>query len=194
MCLWCCILSLIFWIWLVQWRFLLQFCIILRIFVSVVVCGFLKCLILILFFFILVIKVFEIIIIGVEFKVFFEQGIIVGFQIFYKEVYECFEEFDVFVVFGGNSVEIFEKEDQFFVFISDFFELQKKDFVCECIILFVCIGFFFLVKEGIFFGFFVIIYFDYLICFENLCSDVVMCNFQECIDVVEDICYVVNNF
>ena len=122
-----------------------------------------------------------------------EQGVIIGSQITWKEAHEKLSDVDVLVVLGGNSEGVLKEKAEPLDLISAFSELQKADPSRERTMLSICTGSLLLAQQGILAGLSATTHPDYIIKFENLCSQAAVRDLGERTDVVEDVRYVVNN-
>lgn len=138
-------------------------------------------------------KAFEITIASGEPKVLSEQGVIVGSQVSWKEAHERLNEFDVLVVVGGGTEEVLKEKAEPLDLITAFSEVQKADPSRERTLLSVCTGSLLLAQQGILAGLSATTHPDFIIKFENLCSQAAVRDLGERTDVIEDARYVVNN-
>ncbi|KAK4450093.1 class I glutamine amidotransferase-like protein [Podospora aff. communis PSN243] len=138
-------------------------------------------------------KAFEITIAAGEPKVLSEQGVIIGSQVSWKEAHERLSDFDVLVVVGGNVEEIIKQKAEPLDLITAFSEVQKADPARERTLLSICTGSLLLAQQGILAGLSATTHPDFIIKFENLCSQAAVRDLGERTDVVEDTRYVVNN-
>ncbi|KAK0627112.1 class I glutamine amidotransferase-like protein [Immersiella caudata] len=138
-------------------------------------------------------KAFEITIAAGEPKVLSEQGVIIGSQVSWKEAHERLSDFDVLVVVGGNVEEIIKQKGEPLDLITAFSEVQKADPARERTLLSICTGSLLLAQQGILAGLSATTHPDFIIKFENLCSQAAVRDLGERTDVVEDTRYVVNN-
>lgn len=138
-------------------------------------------------------KAFEITIAAGEPKVLSEQGVIVGSQVSWKEAHERLSDFDVLVIVGGNSDGVLKEKSEPLDLITAFSEVQKADPSRERTLLSICTGSLLLAQQGILAGLSATTHPDYIIKFENLCSQAAVRDLGERTDVVEDARYVVNN-
>lgn len=122
-----------------------------------------------------------------------EQGVIIGSQVSWKEAKERLSDFDVLVVLGGNVQSVIDSKGQPLELINEFSELQKADPSRERTLLSICTGSLLLANQGILAGLSATTHPDYIIKFENLCSQAAVRDLGERTDVVEDARYVVNN-
>jgi putative intracellular protease/amidase len=138
-------------------------------------------------------KAFEITIAAGEPKVLSEQGVIIGSQVSWKEAHERLSDFDVLVIVGGNVEEIIKQKGEPLDLITAFSEVQKADPARERTLLSICTGSLLLAQQGILAGLSATTHPDFIIKFENLCSQAAVRDLGERTDVVEDTRYVVNN-
>lgn len=138
-------------------------------------------------------RAFEVTIAGGEPKVLSEQGVMIGSQISWDEATERLNEFDVLVIVGGNSAEIIKQGAQPLDLITAFSKVQQDDPTRERTLLSVCTGSLFLAQQGILAGLSATTHPDYIIKFENICSQAAVRDLGERTDVIEDARYVVNN-
>lgn len=138
-------------------------------------------------------RAFECTIAAGEPKVLSDQGVIIGSQVSWKEAHERLSDFDVLVVLGGNVEAIIKEKAEPLELINAFSELQKADPARERTLLSICTGSLMLANQGILAGLSATTHPDYIIKFENLCSQAAVRDLGERTDVVEDARYVVNN-
>jgi len=138
-------------------------------------------------------KAFEITIAAGEPKVLSEQGVIIGSQVSWKEAHDRLSDFDVLVVVGGNVEEVIKQKGEPLDLITAFSEVQKADPARERTLLSICTGSLLLAQQGILAGLSATTHPDYIIKFENLCSQAAVRDLGERTDVVEETRYVVNN-
>ncbi|KAK1759434.1 protein DJ-1 [Echria macrotheca] len=138
-------------------------------------------------------KAFEITIASGEPKVLSEQGVIVGSQVSWKEAHDRLGDFDVLVVVGGGTEEVLKEKAEPLDLITAFSEVQKADPSRERTLLSVCTGSLLLAQQGILAGLSATTHPDFIIKFENLCSQAAVRDLGERTDVIEDARYVVNN-
>lgn len=138
-------------------------------------------------------KAFEVTIAGGEPKVLSGQGVIIGSQISWKEAHERLSDFDVLVVLGGNVEAVLKEKAEPLNLITAFSEIQKEDPSRERTLLSICTGSLLLAQQGILAGLSATTHPDFIIKFENLCSQAAVRDLGERTDVVEDARYVVNN-
>ncbi|KAK0643597.1 class I glutamine amidotransferase-like protein [Cercophora newfieldiana] len=138
-------------------------------------------------------KAFEVTIAAGEPKVLSEQGVIIGSQISWKEAHERLSDFDVIVVLGGNVEGVLKEKSEPLDLITAFSEVQKADPARERTLLSICTGSLLLAQQGILAGLSATTHPDFIIKFENLCSQAAVRDLGERTDVVEDTRYVVNN-
>lgn len=111
----------------------------------------------------------------------------------FEEAMKRLADIDVLVVPGGNTEALLkQKATQPIFFIKAFAELQKKNPSRERTLMSVCTGSFFLAEAGILAGLSATTHPDFIVKFENTCSNVVQRDMAERTDVVEQR-YVVNN-
>ena len=138
-------------------------------------------------------RAFECTIAAGEPKVLSDQGVIIGSQVSWKEAHERLSDFDVLVVLGGNVEAIIKEKAEPLELINAFSELQKADPARERTLLSICTGSLMLAHQGILAGLSATTHPDFIIKFENLCSQAVVRDLGERTDVVDDARYVVNN-
>ncbi|KAK5660246.1 hypothetical protein OQA88_12784 [Cercophora sp. LCS_1] len=138
-------------------------------------------------------KAFEVTIAAGEPKVLSEQGVIIGSQVSWKEAHERLSDFDVLVVLGGNVEQVLKEKAEPLDLITAFSEIQKEDPSRERTLLSICTGSLLLAQQGILAGLSATTHPDFIIKFENLCSQAAVRDLGERTDVVEDARYVVNN-
>lgn len=138
-------------------------------------------------------RAFECTIAAGEPKVLSDQGVMIGSQVSWKEAHERLSDFDVLVVLGGNVEAIIKEKAEPLELINAFSELQKADPARERTLLSICTGSLMLANQGILAGLSATTHPDYIIKFENLCSQAAVRDLGERTDVVEDARYVVNN-
>jgi len=138
-------------------------------------------------------RAFECTIAAGEPKVLSDQGVIIGSQVSWKEAHERLSDFDVLVVLGGNVEAIIKEKAEPLDLINAFSELQKADPARERTLLSICTGSLMLAQQGILAGLSATTHPDFIIKFENLCSQAAVRELGERTDVVEDARYVVNN-
>lgn len=138
-------------------------------------------------------RAFECTIAAGEPKVLSDQGVLIGSQVSWKEAHERLSDFDVLVVLGGNVEAIIKEKAEPLELINAFSELQKTDPARERTLLSICTGSLMLANQGILAGLSATTHPDYIIKFENLCSQAAVRDLGERTDVVEDARYVVNN-
>ena len=138
-------------------------------------------------------RAFEVTIAAGEPKVLSEQGVIVGSQVSWKEAHDRLSDFDVLVVLGGNVEQVIKDKGEPLDLILAFAEVQKADPARERTLLSICTGSLLLAHQGILAGLSATTHPDFIIKFENLCSQAAVRELGERTDVVEDTRYVVNN-
>ncbi|KAL1861318.1 hypothetical protein Daus18300_008994 [Diaporthe australafricana] len=138
-------------------------------------------------------KAFEVTIASDEPKALSAAGVIVGSQISFKEAHERIEDFDIIVVLGGNSEAIIKAKAEPLGLISAYSEIQRQSPERERTLFSVCTGSLLLAQQGILAGLSATTHPDYIVTFENICSQAVQRDLGERTDVVEDTRYVVNN-
>lgn len=138
-------------------------------------------------------KAFEITLAGDEEKVMSSQGVIVNSQITFKEAHESIKDYDILIIVGGNTKEILDTGAEPLDLINAFTAVQEDDPSRERTLFSVCTGSLFLAKQGILEGVSATTHPDYMIQFENLCSQAAQKDLDERTDVIENERYVVNN-
>jgi len=138
-------------------------------------------------------KAFEVTIAAGEPKVLSEQGVIIGSQVSWKEAHERLSDFDVLVVLGGNVEEVIKEKAEPLDLITAFSEVQKADPARERTLMSICTGSLLLAHQGILAGLSATTHPDYIVKFENICSQAAVRELGERTDVIDDARYVVNN-
>lgn len=138
-------------------------------------------------------RAFEVTVAAGEPKVLSEQGVIIGSQVSWKEAHDRLSDFDVLVVLGGNVEQVIKDKGEPLDLILAFAEVQKADPARERTLLSICTGSLLLAHQGILAGLSATTHPDFIIKFENLCSQAAVRELGERTDVVEDTRYVVNN-
>lgn len=136
---------------------------------------------------------FEVTIAAGEPKVLSEQGVIIGSQVSWKEAHERLSDFDVLVVLGGNVEEVIKEKAEPLDLITAFSEVQKADPTRERTLMSICTGSLLLAHQGILAGLSATTHPDFIVKFENICSQAAVRELGERTDVIDDARYVVNN-
>jgi len=97
------------------------------------------------------------------------------------------------IIVGGGTEAVLKNKAEPLDLINAFSELQKSDPSRERTLLSICTGSLLLAQQGILAGLSATTHPDYIIKFENLCSQAAVRDLGERTDVMEDVRYVVNN-